>query len=698
MASNITAGCIVEFADKSKCQLGLVMQIDEKTGKLRMIQSMGHEISLPQKQIMHAVGARLSTFWPPSQIANELSSLEQKAKKLSQQIEIEEIWEILDENTEYSLEDLVSLRFTQPSGVERLAMIYALRNDKIFFKTLSPALYAKRPEDIVRDLQRQLQAKAEKNAWRTAFANEAAGLFNLPPQDRNATMRQLVLPHSEVKDAWKLIEDYALWGNQSKTADEAETLMDTLQSKINRGFSGSSYLRARTFLRESGYWTKTTHVPMLKYEISEFFEDNIESAAHAIFCQPVPAAGRLDLCRLNIFSIDDTETLDIDDALSIERLPNGYRLGIHIAAPASSIEFESPLEMEARRRATSVYLPECTVAMLPHILSENALSLMAGQKRAAMSFILTLDPEFNITDRQIRPTVICSKHRLSYDEAEHLLENGNDELSDDLRLIQEIAEFSSLNRHAHGAIDVDLPEFKLKYDAINDSYTYQKIDGQMMSRQLVAECMILANATAAEFCCEHKIPALYRIQPPPNNLPSQTTLDNLPNDDMRAYAIRRCMQPASNSLSPMPHAGLGIDKYLQATSPLRRYADLLCHYQLEYWFSHGTPRFDTETFNAILSETQLGLSHAKQASNEGNQVATYRYLQQLGATPLEAMILQYHTDRGDLAQVVLTDTQVRANVSTRKRWPLGTRCHVKIDAIHPEEITIGLRLIDIIEH
>ncbi|MBO5752414.1 MAG: RNB domain-containing ribonuclease, partial [Proteobacteria bacterium] len=261
----------------------------------------------------------------------------------------------------------------------------------------------------------------------------------------------------------------------------------------------------------------------------------------------------------------------------------------------------------------------------------------------------------------------------------------NDVLSDEIRLIQEIAECSAQNRRSHGAIDIDLPEFKLTWHADEQRYSLHPIEPGMMSRQLVSECMILANSLAADFCAEHHIPALYRLQPPPVNMPTEAELEALPNDLMRAYAMRRCMQPASSSMTPGFHAGLGLPRYLQATSPLRRYADLLCHYQLESWFETGEPKFEADAFNAVMSETDLGLSHAKSASSEAYHTATLAYLKQLGSTPLDAVIVQYLTERGDMAQVVLVQTQLRVNVATKNRWPLGTMCTVYIDNVQPEE-------------
>lgn len=695
MALQLYEGCVVEYADKSKFHLGVVSHIDEKGGKVKVLtQTTGREINLASKQILHGFETRIPLTYPGSQISAELHSIDARASSRQAQCDIPELWSLLEDSEEIELHDLISLQFTEVGTAETLGMIRALRADRIYFKSLPSDRYLRRPAQTVETLQRQETLKAQKAQWRASFIDEAAKILAADVEDRQQWMEQVVLPHSEVRDAWELMESYALFGSECQEHAEAELLLGMLQDRLNRGFAGTAHIRARTFLKASGYWSKTESIPMLKYHIHQAFSSSCETQAHEIYCQKLPE-DRLDLTHLEILSIDDSETLDIDDALSIERLADGrYRLGVHIAAPAAMIPLESDLEKEARQRATSVYLPECRVPMLPLILSENGLSLTPGQPRAALTYFMIFDAQFNLIESQIERSIVMSKHRLTYDAAEQLLEEGDDSLADALRLIQEICEISAANRRSHGAIEVDLPEYKLKYNEDDDSYTLIPIDGQMMSRQLVSECMIMANTTAAEFCYRNDIPILYRIQPQPIGMPTQKTLDEMPNDYMRAVSIRRCMQPAATSFQPERHAGLGVDMYTQVTSPLRRYADLLCDYQLECYLSENHIRWDAESFNAILSESGLGLSNARQASKEAYQTATLKYLSSLGDSPLQAMIVQYQNDR-DLAQVMLLETQMRGTVSTRQRFSPGTLCYVKIDHINADSGTMILQFVDI---
>lgn len=702
MASEIRfkEGEIVEFADKGKFHLGVVTGTDEKTGKVRLLNASGREATLPVKQIQYGLNARILTGLPLSNIQTELNSIDMRANEIEKHCDIEELWQLVSGEYEtVDFQELLSIVYDTPDAAHTLALIRALRDDHIFFKAMQVGQWSPRPASIVEELQKQQQLKAQKDAWRAAFVDEAVRLLQMDASERTTLAEDGYFSDSPVLDAWKMVEQYAVWGAEAENKVEAEFLIEQLQNRINRGFAGTAHIRARHFLRDAGYWTPDTHVTILKYEIPTQFTDEIERAAFELYQNPPTPARRCDLTHLDVFSIDDPDTLDIDDAISIETLDDHrMRLGVHIAAPAAAILPDSPLETEARHRATSIYLPEIRIPMLPLILSENILSLMPGQRRNAISFMLTFDADFNLIEQTIVPSIVENKHRLSYDAVEHMLEEGDDMLSDEIRTVQELCEFSAANRRNRGAIDIDLPEFKLYWSKKEQRYQLYPIDTSMMSRQLVSECMILANALAAEFCFEHQIPALYRIQPAPANLPPPETLEALPNDMMRAFAMRRCMMPAASSMTPALHAGLGLEKYIQATSPLRRYADLLCHYQLECWFATGEPRYNAEEFNARLSESDLGLSHAKSASHEAYQTATLAYLKQLGNAELEAMILQYNSERGDTAQVVLIQTQLRANVQTKNRWPVGSLCTVRIEHVSPEEGTLLLKFVDIVSH
>jgi len=692
-------GCVVEFANKGKFCLGVVLHTDTKTGKIKVFQSIGRELTLTSKQVLHLLPMHLSTGMLVSNMIDALNALVIRAEDIRKHCDVEDLWKLVcEEGAEISLEMLVTLLFSNPGPEHWLAVIYALRMDRIYFKEGSDDLYTPRPASVVEDLRRQAAQAMARECYRDQFIEEVTKLLALPKDAREEACENSRRLHPEFHCAWMTLSAYAIHGQEASDKAEAEAILAKLQDHLNRGFSGTAHLRARAFLREVGYWPKDANIALLKYDIATGFDDAIEDDALAIYKMPHASQGRTDLTHLDVFSIDSAETLDIDDALSIEMMPGGaVRLGIHIAAPAAAIPFASPIEYAARLRATSLYLPEQRIPMMPFILGENALSLIPNQTRAAVTFFFIFDQKLGPISSQILPSYITSKHKLSYEGVENLLEFGDDTLSESLRVLYDIAENSQNHRRALGAIDVDLPEFKLTCDPSRKCYALHRLDLTTMSRFIVSECMILANACVADFCHERDIPALYRLQPSPIGLPSQEELDSMPNDLIRAIVKRRCMQPAVSSLTPGKHAGLGLERYTQVTSPLRRYVDLLAHYQLEHYFVHQKPRFSTDEFSSILTECDLGLDHAKSASQEAYFAASLAYLQQLRDENLTAIILQYVADRGDNAQVMLVDLQLRTTIATKKRWPPGTMCFVKVDHANPDDGTFALQFVDVIQ-
>lgn len=693
-APSIVDSAVVEFADKGRIQLGLVLSVDSKTSKVRLINQVRRELVLAPRQILHVIAGpgEISPCLPISNISDMLTAIEIRAQNLVRSGDMEDLWSLNAGEASVSLDMLIGLLFTAPSAEHKLAMIRALRSDRIYFKETSPEVYQPRTSENVAEIRRQLAVQAEKEAFRQAFVAQACMFLGLPDAESRACAVEL-RDHA-YDHAWSMIESYALFGSESKDRLEADMLLSMIQKSINRGFPGTAHLRARAFLRESGYWAEDTNIALLRHGVPVLFPDEAESAALRLYQSSVPNQGRLDLTHLDVFSIDDAATLDMDDALSLETLDGGrFRLGVHIAAPASVIAFDSLLEKEARYRGTSLYLPSGRIPMFPLILSENALSLMPNERRAALTFFFVLDEHYNILERSLERSVICSRHRLTYEAAEQMIEFGNDALSDSLRTVFEIAEAAEGVRRASGAIDVDLPENKIVYHKEDGRYTLVPIDNGMMSRQLVAECMILANAFAADYCVENGIAVLFRLQPEPSGLPTPEELEAMPSDLMRALSLRRCMLAAVSSMTPGRHAGLGLERYIQATSPIRRYVDLLVHYQLESFLQTGHPCFDDDAFSSILASVEGPLSSARAASAESVQHAILSYLRQESERLLDAVIVQYPPDRPDHPQIMLLDTQTRAAVTLRKRLPVGTCIKVHVDHADPDDGTLIVQFV-----
>ena len=244
---------------------------------------------------------------------------------------------------------------------------------------------------------------------------------------------------------------------------------------------------------------------------------------------------------------------EIDDALGLDRDPQGRpRIWIHIADPDRLIAPGSPLDLEARRRAASLYLASGSVPMFPLSLATGPMSLRQGVRCAAWSFAIVLDGQGAITSTCLQRSWIRPTYRLSYDDAEELIELAPPQ-DDDLAQLQTLLECRRRWRVAQGALLLDQAEGRIV--ALQDQPQLEVVE-PTKARSLVAEAMILAGAAVAEYGRQQCLALPYRSQPAAE-LPPQQELDALPPGPVRHAAIKRCLSRGHTGFQPAPHFSLG---------------------------------------------------------------------------------------------------------------------------------------------
>jgi exoribonuclease-2 len=309
---------------------------------------------------------------------------------------------------------------------------------------------------------------------------------------------------------------------------------------------------------------------------------------------------RQDLCHLASVTIDDDDTRDIDDGLALERVKDRERLWIHVADPGRLILADSPLDREARRRASSLYLARGTLPMLPTVLGEQVFSLRQGQRCPAWSVWVELDEVGAVAAHGLVRSWVRPVYRLSYGDADELLELAPPQ--EDLPTIQALLTLRRDWRLARGALLLDQAEGRIR---ARDEQAELTITEPSPSRLLVAEAMILAGAVIAAMGQELQLALPYRGQPPAE-LPSASELAQLPPGPVRHAAVRRCLSRGQLGSAPAPHFSLGLPAYVQATSPIRRYGDLVVQRQLAH-AQEGRPPLPAEELDALLAELEPAL-------------------------------------------------------------------------------------------
>ena len=321
---------------------------------------------------------------------------------------------------------------------------------------------------------------------------------------------------------------------------------------------------------------------------------------------------RIDFRNKTVFTIDPVDAKDFDDALSIEELENGHlRLGVHIADVTHYVQPGSALDEEAHKRATSIYLVDRVIPMLPERLSNGVCSLRPNEDKLCYSCFMEVNQKAELVRYEIKETVIHSDHRFTYEQAQEILDGTDHFLSKEVNLVADLAKKLLKKRFKEGAIDFDTPEPRF---VLNDKGEPEKVilKKRLFAHRLIEECMLLANRTVAEHVQHLRdqtkkdaFPFFYRIHDRPDEkkladvleqvrpmgisfqldeLAKPATINQLlervkgtPMEYIVNGLTLRAMAKAVYSPDNLGHFGLGFHHYAHFTSPIRRYPDVIVH-------------------------------------------------------------------------------------------------------------------------
>tara|TARA_Y100001968_G_scaffold298215_1_gene307948 strand:- start:103 stop:1386 length:1284 start_codon:yes stop_codon:yes gene_type:complete len=288
-----------------------------------------------------------------------------------------------------------------------------------------------------------------------------------------------------------------------------------------------------------------------------------------------------DLTHLKTYSIDDSKSFEIDDAISLEKISCKYKLWIHIASPSSYFEYNSPIDKKARQLISSVYLADNTYYMLPENLINDVFSLSDKENRESLSLGIILNKDGSVNSKEIVQSIIKVDFRLNYTEADELIDYAPKE-EEDLSIISEILLSRRNWRKNSGAIEILESFGKI---IVEDNKPILNIIDPTLSRQLISEAMILYGNLISNFTKVNKIPVPYRVQQSIDKV-SKENIQDIDNENLYNFLLKKNMCKSYYSINPMPHSSLGLTSYLHATSPIRRYSDLLVNYQLNRYLNN----------------------------------------------------------------------------------------------------------------
>lgn len=562
---------------------------------------------------------------------------------------MKDLWEISECDQAFTLEKLAKEVYGPKATAAMYAATYGLLVDyRKFFKISgrTPVTFKARAKADVDAVNAEEAVERRIEADGAAFKALAKKSSEQAKLGMNAAEIRADLGQSEHADKFAALERLAF-----RLPDSTETSAAALSASRALAVSATP-ASAMALLRSCGWWRRHDQVALLQTGVSPHFPSNLQEAALRVGAGAVADAdanNRVHMETMHVMTIDDISTTEIDDGLSAEQLPDGsWRVWVHIADPTRWLGPPgSPLEQEAARRCKSVYLPTGVIPMFPHVVAEGCFSLRTGAGPVpAISVSATVGEDGALLDYDVTPSLIEPKARLTYVEADQIISGldqqgqagGFGPVPQALAALHKIAQRRKVWRLQQGAVEIHTPDVDVRVnlrdnDEINDISIVTSQQQHSPSGSLVAEMMILANQAIANYGTENDLPLPYRSQKEPS-LPSPEYLESLPEGVCRDIAVRNCMTRSLTSVLPgNGHASLGLPAYVQFTSPIRRYSDLLAHYQIKAHVRGQSLPFSADMLTGILDGSMASVKVLALAERTAE---TYWQTQYFSRQPVDA--------------------------------------------------------------
>ena len=485
----------------------------------------------------------------------------------------------------------------------------------------------------------------------------------------------------------------------------------------------------------------------LPVEFSEKIMNQVERVANEV--SEADMAGRMDLREWQTVTIDGEDAKDLDDAITLTKEGDVYKLGVHIADVTNYVQEHSALDVEALKRGTSVYLVDRVIPMLPHKLSNGICSLNAGENRLALSCIMTIDGKGNVVDHVIAETVIKVDRRMSYTSVKKILEDKDaaeikeyEELVPMFERMQELASILRKKRMSRGSIDFDFPETKIVLNEQGKPVEIKPYDRNVATK-IIEDFMLIANETVAQDYFWQEIPFVYRTHDNPdtekirklgtfiNNFgysikigqdeihPKELQkllqkIDGTPEEPLISRLTLRSMKQAKYATMSTGHFGLATSYYCHFTSPIRRYPDLQIHRIIKDNLRGRMNGKKMEHYEKILPEVAKHSSEmerrADEAERETDKLKKVEYMEEhigeifegviSGVTEWGFYVELPNTIEGLVHVTTLVDDYFHYNESTYeligeatgKRYKLGQKIEVVVTGTDKIMRTIDFRV------
>lgn len=606
-------GNVVEYIDRQRILCATILEI--KSHRLRLLSENNREVKLSLNRIVHKSRDSIDPSLGRDKTIDSLKILSQTRKSLMENVDIEELWEIL--HTEQEWIDLATMtEFCFPDEQtpnHESAVMRAFFRNRIYFKFDIGRFFPHTEAQVA-----QLMAQVEEEARRKRIVEKGGEWIKKlmgGPAGAN-------VPLGEDKNGFvEILKSYYLFEKESPHCAVAKEIVARAGIKTPD--------KLLDILVRIGEWDPDENTDLHRMEIPVVFSEEVAAHVNRVVDPPEPSLDdhRRDMRDLNLITIDGQSTLDFDDALSIEKTGRNYRLGVHIADVGHFVKKGDAIDREAMVRGSSIYMPDMKIPMLPTKFAEDICSLKADKTRPAISIMIDLTPFGEIVGHEIFPSLISVRHQLSYYDANMMTEDN-----EDIAILYDIAKKFRKKRLENGAMMILLPEINIYME--NGEIGVSKTDRESPSRLLVSEIMILANWTMAQFIAKNGLPAIYRSQADPRNRLYKDEQGTLFQNWMQRKLLSRFVL----NTTPEKHSGLGLEAYVTATSPIRKYFDLVTQRQIRSVFDLGEP-YTVEEIERMIHMLEQTLRDVARLQNQRKRYWLLKYLEQKTGQKGEAIIL-----------------------------------------------------------
>ena len=625
------AGTLIDYLDQGRFETGFAIRDQER--HVAVVDTGGREHLVPRDLVMARYPER---HIDRAAAAGGIEALKAERAGLHCELDMELLWGVISEQgRSFSAQEMADLFFGRHSNAATSVMLEALLNDRVYFVRRHMEFTPRSPEQVER-----LRVQASRIRARS----------------------------DEYRLTQKIIRD-VLSGAAAEPADEVPALIEELTKYLKNPFTRSRELTqmlttavpevdpadaAFAALERLGAHPRVPRFALIAGLRTEFSDAAMAEAVAAI---PGP---RAVLDGGYAITLDDADTVEVDDALSCEVHGDGsMRVRVHIALVADFVKKGGALDTEAAARATTVYLPETTVRMLPDVVACDTASLLAGHRRPVLTTDVTLSAEGELLKSSIYPATIPIVERVDYDRANAMLANeseNSDAAAAVRRLFSMATQMREIRRRA-GAMLTQRRESKIRVRNGNE-IEIQILDSGSPARLLVAEFMVLSNFVAARYAAENRIPIIYRVQP-------QTGLD---------YAMQR----PRLSLYPEYHSGIGLGYYAQLSSPIRRYADLVLQRQILAALAGEAAPYNADELLTVLAGAETAEDSFRELERRAKRYWTLRYLEEKSiGVPLKASATR------DGASAELIDYAVRGTLHNAPSLSNQAEILVQVSRVDP---------------